>query len=211
MVGSPVPHTTIARRAEHDETVRGSRFLAVVAPVDAVADARRLLAELRRRHPEASHHCSAWRVGAELAFDDDGEPGGTAGRPMSSVLLKRDLDHVAAVCVRWFGGTRLGAGGLVRAYSGATSRALDAAGTRVVHDTVRAVAHAPFPRADALHRLLDGWRHLSKGEPTYDAEGVQVPLRLRADDAAAFERALVDATAGDARLEVEAPSDAGPS
>ena len=184
--------------------MRGSRFLAQVAPVDGETDARRLLDEARAAHPDASHHVSAWRVGEILAAHDDGEPGGTAGRPVLEVVLKRDLDHVAAVCVRWFGGTKLGAGGLVRAYGGTVAKALDAAGTAVVHATLEGLVTAPYARADAVHRLLDDWPELRKGDPRYDAVGLSLPVTLRADRRERLARALADATAGDARLVVDA-------
>lgn len=206
-------HTTIARPAQHEEIVRGSRFLALVAPARSVADGQALLVRARRDHPDASHHCSAWRIGAEMAGSDDGEPGGTAGRPMLNVLLMRDLDHVATVCVRWFGGTKLGAGGLVRAYSGTVAKALDAAGTRTVHDVVSGVVRAPFEHADAIHRLLSGWRHLEGGTPSYDADGARIRVRIRADDGEAFAEAVRDATAGDAAFLPDGASDeaAGPT
>ena len=199
--------TTVARRADATEILRGSRFLAVVARVGDRDGADALVRELRAAHPDASHHCSAWRVGRDMGADDDGEPGGTAGRPMLEVLLKRDLDRVAVVCVRWFGGTKLGAGGLVRAYGGTAAKALDAAGTEVEHATATATVRAPYPRADAVHRLLDAWPELSKGEPAYDAVGLSLAVVVRADRTERLARALADATAGDATLEVdEAPA-----
>jgi len=199
-----VAFTTVARRAEARETIRGSRFLAQVARADDEAAARSLLDAARRAHPDASHHASAWKVGEILAAHDDGEPGGTAGRPILEVLLKRDLDHVAAVCVRWFGGTKLGAGGLVRAYGGTVAKALDAAGTAVVHAAVEGRVTAPYARADAVHRLLDDWPDLRKGAPRYDAVGLSLPVTLRADRRERLARALADATAGDAELVVDA-------
>lgn len=203
MVPSGVPFTTVADRAQAERAVRGSRFLAVVANVADPDAARALVAEARAQHPGASHHCSAWRVGAEMAADDDGEPGGTAGRPMLEVVLKRDLDRVGAVCVRWFGGTKLGAGGLARAYGGTVAQALDLAGATVVHETVTARVVAPYPRVDVLHRLLDGWPELLKGEPVYGPSGVRIPLTVRADHAGALTEAVADATAGDAEVTLD--------
>lgn len=194
-------HRTVARRAEHADEVKGSRFLGVVAPIQDLARAEALVAELRRAHPGASHHCLAARVGAEMRFDDDGEPGGTAGRPMLEVLLKRDLDRVAAVVVRTFGGTKLGAGGLVRAYTAAVSRACDAAGVREVPDLTTVTVRAPFARLDEVHRLLAGWPELAAGAPHYDADGARISVRLRADARAELARALADATRGDAAVE----------
>ena len=206
-----MPFTTVGDRAHVARTVRGSRFLAYVAPVSDADAARALAAEARTRHPDASHHCSAWRVGAEMAADDDGEPGGTAGRPMLEVLLKRDLDRVSAVCVRWFGGTKLGAGGLARAYGGTVAQALDLAGTTVVHETVTATVFVPYPRIDVAHRLLDGWPELRKGEPAYGPAGVRIPVTVRADRAEALVHAIADATAGDARMTLDDEAQGGAS
>ncbi|MDZ7707721.1 MAG: YigZ family protein [Trueperaceae bacterium] len=198
-----MPFTTVADRAQAQRTIRGSRFLAVVASVADPDEAQRLVEEARALHPDASHHCSAWRVGAQMAADDDGEPGGTAGRPMLEVLLKRDLDRVGAVCVRWFGGTKLGAGGLVRAYGGTVAQALDLAGEVIVHETVTARVFAPYPRVDVLHRLLDGWPELRKGEPVYAPSGVHIPVTLRADRSGELSEAIADATAGDAEVTLD--------
>lgn len=109
---------------------RGSRFLAWVfhAPGETSFLAR--AAAIRLEHPKARHHCWAWQIDAAYRFHDDGEPGGTAGRPMLQVLEGSGLQDLAAICVRYFGGVKLGTGGLARAYSGATVRALEAAGRR---------------------------------------------------------------------------------
>lgn len=122
-------HTLKGRYQFEPEPTRGSRFLATVAAVASEDEARSLHAELARMMPDASHHCWAWRI-AQPAIDragDDGEPGGSAGRPILAQLTGRDLVDVAAVVSRWFGGTKLGVGGLVRAYGGAVGQALDRA------------------------------------------------------------------------------------
>lgn len=127
---------------EHED--RGSRFLAWVfhAPDEDAFHAR--LEELRVEHPKARHHCWAWRIGQAYRFQDDGEPGGTAGRPMLQVLEGSGLEDVGAICVRYFGGVKLGTGGLARAYSGATARALDEAGRLEVIPVVRIGLRLPF-------------------------------------------------------------------
>lgn len=109
---------------------RGSRFVAWVffAPNEAAFELE--LERVRQLHPKARHHCWAWRIEGEYRFNDDGEPGGTAGRPMLQVLEGKQMENSGAICVRYFGGVKLGTGGLVRAYGGATARAADAAGVR---------------------------------------------------------------------------------
>lgn len=157
---------------------------------------------MRAAHPDAHHHCSAWRVNGVLAADDDGEPGGTAGRPMLEVLLKRDLDRVAVVCVRWFGGTKLGAGGLIRAYGGTAAKALDAAGERFVPDRVRARALLPYARLDVVHRQLDAWPHVMKSDAIFTASGVELPFVALASDIDALTTHLADVSAGDVTIRV---------
>ncbi|MDD9347796.1 YigZ family protein [Mumia sp.] len=120
-----------AGAAEAAIEVKGSRFLGWVRRVDSEDEARAYVAEARRRFWDARHHCSAFVIGADGALqrsNDDGEPSGTAGAPMLEVLVRREVRDVVAVVTRWFGGTLLGAGGLVRAYSETTAAALDAAG-----------------------------------------------------------------------------------
>jgi|FLOH01.1.fsa_nt_gi uncharacterized YigZ family protein len=123
---------------------RGSRFLTYVfhAPEEAVFQQR--LAELRAEHPKACHHCWAWRIGKAYRFSDDGEPGGTAGRPMLQVLEGSGLEDIGAICVRYFGGTKLGTGGLARAYSAATAQGVQEAGRFEVIPRVCFELELPF-------------------------------------------------------------------
>lgn len=135
---------------------QASRFLAVVARASTVAAAEGFLADLRSEHSDATHHCFAWRVGwppAERA-SDDGEPAGTAGQPILRVLRGAGLTDVVAVVVRWFGGTRLGKGGLARAYAGATLAALATLPTRLEPPRKELRILAPHTRVGAVKRLL---------------------------------------------------------
>jgi uncharacterized YigZ family protein len=115
---------SIARPVQHELVIKKSRFLACVQPVADRAEALRVVAGLRAEHPTAAHVCWALLAGGDSAAVDDGEPGGTAGRPMLHVLRQQDLDGVLASVVRYFGGIKLGAGGLVRAYTDAVAQAL---------------------------------------------------------------------------------------
>lgn len=123
---APGPNVVVETEVKH------SRFLAAVRRVDTADAALAFVDEQRRLYPDARHHCWAFVVGDDPSAraersSDDGEPGGTAGIPMLQVLHHRDLVNVAVVITRWFGGIKLGAGGLVRAYSGAVATALDEA------------------------------------------------------------------------------------
>ena len=104
--------------------IRKSRFIACVQPVADRAAAQTIVAGLRAEHPSAAHVCWALLAGGQSAANDDGEPGGTAGRPMLEVLRRQELEGVLATVVRYFGGVKLGAGGLVRAYTDAVAQAL---------------------------------------------------------------------------------------
>ncbi len=115
---------TIAGPAHSELVIRKSRFLGCVEPVADRAAAQARVAQLRAQHPDAAHVCWALLAGGQSAAVDDGEPGGTAGRPMLDVLRHHDLDGVLATVVRYFGGVKLGAGGLVRAYTDSVAQAL---------------------------------------------------------------------------------------
>lgn len=115
---------TLAHAVHSDLVIKKSRFIGCVEAVADRAQAQAIVAQLRAEHPGAAHVCWALLAGGQSAANDDGEPGGTAGRPMLEVLRRQDLDGVLATVVRYFGGVKLGAGGLVRAYTDAVAQAL---------------------------------------------------------------------------------------
>ena len=110
------PLATLTQRCRHQEDIRKSRFLALAAPVPSIEHALAFVREVST--PEATHNCWAYRIGHDYRFNDDGEPGGTAGRPILQAIDGQRMDGVAVVVTRWYGGIKLGAGGLVRAYGG---------------------------------------------------------------------------------------------
>jgi uncharacterized YigZ family protein len=115
---------TILTAVHHELIIKKSRFLACVQPMADRAGAQQVVARLRAEHPGAAHVCWALLAGGQSAAVDDGEPSGTAGRPMLDVLRHQDLEGVLATVVRYFGGIKLGAGGLVRAYTDSVAQAL---------------------------------------------------------------------------------------
>jgi len=193
-----VAHRTLQRASEHLDIVKGSRFQAWVAPIGDEAEAAAALRRARAARPDAHHLAWAWRLGDVLRWSDDGEPGGTAGRPMLEVVLKRDLDRVVVTVARVFGGVKLGAGGLARAYAGAVARALDAATVVEVPDRRTFTARAPFADADALLRLLAD-PAVAHAPPAFTADGVHVGGSVLAAAAAEFERRAIEATRGRVR------------
>lgn len=115
---------TLPHPVHHELIIKKSRFIACVQPVEGRAQAQSIVQQLWQQHPGAAHVCWALLAGGQSAAVDDGEPSGTAGRPMLDVLRHQDLEGVLATVVRYFGGVKLGAGGLVRAYTDAVAQAL---------------------------------------------------------------------------------------
>lgn len=185
------------RDAEAEIEVRHSRFLCAIRRVDSEGAARAVVAELRQRHWDARHHCSAFVLGPDAGVQrssDDGEPSGTAGAPMLDVLRGAGVSDVVAVVTRWFGGTLLGAGGLVRAYGDSARAGLEAAGTRrrvLVEEHRLVLDHASAARVEAELRA----RGLDVLEVAW-GERVDLVLGVRPDAVAAMEAALAQATQG---------------
>ena len=124
-------YRTVARQAQIELEEKKSRFIAVCQPLATESEANAFVSGIRHQYPDATHHVYAWILGGELnlqRYSDDGEPQGTAGVPVLDVLRKNGIDQAGIVVTRYFGGTQLGAGGLVRAYSRAAAQALEAAG-----------------------------------------------------------------------------------
>lgn len=191
---------TVANETELEEVIKGSRFIGFVSSVQSVEAALAKLEQVRQTYPDATHHPWAYLIGADMRFSDDGEPGGTAGRPMLETLQKRELDRALGVVTRYYGGTKLGAGGLVRAYSGTLAKTLDAARVAQVKPTMTLSVAAPFTDMDAVHRLLDAWRGLRKGEADYTAQGLRLTVTLFCEDKVRLEDELREVTRGSARL-----------
>ncbi|MEJ1092212.1 YigZ family protein [Microbacterium istanbulense] len=166
---------TIAAPVDHELVIKKSRFLTHLAPVSSPDEADAVIAEARRRAWDARHHCSAQVTGLRgdrARSSDDGEPSGTAGMPMLEVLRRRELTDVVAVVTRYFGGVKLGAGGLVRAYSSAVSEALDHAALvdrMLLTEVTLAVPHAEAGRFDNLLREWTSRHGAVLGETVYAA------------------------------------------
>ncbi len=141
-------------RAELKE--KGSRFVALLRPAGDETEAEEALAELRKTYRDATHLCWAWRLGWPPLerSSDAGEPNGTAGLPMLQVLRGAELSNVVAAVARWFGGVKLGKGGLARAYSGAVQAALAELPIEARRPTVRLELEVPFGRLGAVRRLV---------------------------------------------------------
>ncbi|NGN62791.1 YigZ family protein [Streptomyces sp. A7024] len=196
-------YETVAREGVHETEVNRSRFICALAPVATEAEAQDFIARVRKEHPAASHHCTAYVIGADGAIqkgDDDGEPGGTAGLPMLQMLLRREVRNVVAVVTRYFGGTKLGAGGLIRAYGGAVGAALDAVGTVTRQRFRLLTVTVDHQRAGKVENDLRATGRSVRGV-RYGAE-VDIDVALPEPELPAFRAWLADVTAGSARVEL---------
>ncbi|QJP70365.1 IMPACT family protein [Burkholderia glumae] len=187
---------TLAQTCTQEIEIRKSRFIAQAIPV---ADRDAAMAELQRlrdAHPAATHVCWALLAGGQSGMSDDGEPSGTAGRPILEVLRHHDLDGVLAAVIRYYGGVKLGAGGLVRAYTDAIAGALLGAQRVERIALARLAIEIGYPDEARVRR----WIEQSGAELLDSAYGMTVRLvvRLPVTEAAAARETLRDATQGHA-------------
>lgn len=136
---------TVKRAGSHEILIQKSRFITYVDRAESESEAQAFIQSIKKKHYDATHNCSAYMIGDNDEIqkaNDDGEPGGTAGVPMLEVLKMRELKNTVVVVTRYFGGIKLGAGGLIRAYSSATSEGIDAVG--VVKRTLMQVIYATY-------------------------------------------------------------------
>lgn len=182
---------TLAAPATHALEVRHSRFLAHAAPVDAPAAAMAFIA--RASEPDATHNCWAWRIGQEYRSSDDGEPAGTGGRPILATIDGQGCDRVAVVVTRWYGGIKLGAGGLVRAYGGTAAECLRLAERRPLVAMAALELACAFEDLGAVHVALAAHAAEKTGE-RFEADGAHLSLSLPAARVEALQARLRDAT-----------------
>lgn len=195
----PIPAGTVRVTT----TAQNSRFIATAGHTPSVEAAKALIAGVRAEMPDATHHCYAFLVGygasVTAGMSDDGEPAGTAGRPMLAVLRGADLGDVAVVVTRYFGGTLLGTGGLVRAYGDAVKAALEALPRAERVELRELVAHVSYGSYAAARRALEA-EGATVDDEQFGAE-VRIAARVPADAYARAAAALAEATAGQARVE----------
>ena len=187
-----------------EEEIKRSRFITTLNYTPAVEEARAFVGQVRVEFPDASHNCWAYLVGppgssGTVGMSDDGEPHGTAGRPMLGVLLHSGVGDVTAVVTRYFGGTKLGKGGLVRAYSGGVQAVLEKLplADRIVYKRLSVVID--YASVTPFQRLLPECEAEVENE-VYGAD-VEFHLKLPQERVGAFKAALVDLTNGQIIIE----------
>ena len=184
---------TLTAPAKLLQDIRKSRFLANAAPVADPDEAMSFLAAIS--DPLATHNCWAYRIGQQYRFSDDGEPGGTAGRPILQAIEGQGYDRVIVVVTRWYGGIKLGAGGLARAYGGCASECLRLADKTPIIETVDVDIHCEFAELPILHARLSDFA-AEKIVELFVANGADLQLRLPRDQLDAFSAFLRDLTRG---------------
>ena len=196
---------TLLSLAEFTLEVRKSRFLAQAMPVQSAAGALESIVVLG--DASATHNCWAFRVGDIYRFSDDGEPAGTAGRPILAAIDQQGFDQVLVVVTRWYGGINLGAGGLARAYGGSAAECLRIAPSRPLLEMAEAILACDFSLANAVHGLLREAGAEKLGE-SFDEHGLRLRLRLPASMVMGLARRLGDLSRGAATLQrVESASE----
>ena len=184
----------IAAPVHFELIIKKSRFIACVQPMPDRAGAQQVVASLRAEHPGAAHVCWALLAGGQSAAVDDGEPSGTAGRPMLDVLRHQDLDGVLATVVRYFGGVKLGAGGLVRAYTDSVAQALLQAEKVPIIKLTRLRCTAPYAMEGMVRRELDAAG--ARLDEVAHGNDVQLDFSLPVQDAAPLRTKLDNAGHG---------------
>lgn len=184
---------TLAAPHRWEQIIDKSIFIAQAVPVESPEEALAQLAHLR--FPDATHNVWAYRVGQAYRFNDDGEPGGTGGQPVLRAIDGQGLDGVLVMVTRFFGGIKLGTGGLVRAYGGTAAECLRLAARLEIRPTVRFLLSVPFDCTGPIYPLLDRWPLVRDGEE-YTAAGIQISVTMEEGAEAGFAGAVRDASRG---------------
>lgn len=184
---------TLLGLCDYREDIRKSRFVALAAPVASAAEAQAFIAA--HSDASASHNCWAWKVGQHCRFNDDGEPGGTAGRPILAAIEAQDMDQVAVLVIRWYGGIQLGTGGLARAYGGSANKCLQAAPCLELIAREHCRCHCLFAELPLLKARLADLDCLLENQ-AYDATGAELSLALPAQRVAELQELLAGISRG---------------
>lgn len=186
--------------SRYQEEIRKSRFLAQAVPLAHPDDADALLRQLSA--PDATHNCWAWRFGQHYRFNDDGEPSGTAGRPILAAIEHQQFDQVLVVVTRWYGGIQLGTGGLARAYGGCAAKCLQAGDSEPYVPRQRARGHCPYSQLEIFKSRLPDFDAVLEAEE-FDADGAWLTLALPPAQLVAAQELLSNLSRGESSLVVE--------
>lgn len=188
---------TLAAAASYEKLIKHSRFLAQAVPVSSMTEIDAALDRMCR--PQASHHCWAWRLGESYRSSDAGEPAGTAGRPILAAIDGQGLRDVLVVVSRWFGGVKLGSGGLARAYGGTAAECLRLAPRRTLVERADLRLRCAAADLGTVRHLL-GVHEATIEAESWDVEGVELRVQVALAEMVTLRSALVDGTSG--RLQI---------
>ena len=174
---------TLAQETVYEEEIKKSRFIVKAATVSGPDEAFAFLERIRENR--ATHHCWAYKIGQQYRFSDDGEPGGTAGRPILNAIEKQDLDGVMVVVIRYYGGVKLGAGGLARAYGGCSAKCLQGARLKPIVASTEVNLRVGFDFIGSLYPIIDRFR-AEKIDEKYTGNGLEIILKVNRADYPAF-------------------------
>lgn len=186
---------TLAGPGRTEIEIRRSRFVAHATRVDTEADTLAFYESVA--DPAATHNCWAWKIDHRYRFNDDGEPASTAGKPILGAIEGKAVEHAMIVVTRYFGGIKLGVGGLVRAYSGAAARCIDDAGTAEIITRVECEIAADFGWTGEVYAALE-LCHAQKLEEKFDADGIRIRAEIAENAFDGLCAAIRDATRGEA-------------
>lgn len=191
-----------------EETIKKSRFITLLAHTDGVEAARAFVQQVKEAHPDARHHCWAWVAGApndsqQLGFSDDGEPSGTAGKPMLAQLMGANIGEITAVVVRYYGGIMLGTGGLVKAYGGGVQQGLKQLARRRKVPMKRFTLTCDYAQLSDIERLLA--RFDGQLDEVVYLDRIALTLALPYAHIEAFRQTLSDFSRGALSLEPLTP------
>ncbi|HPQ39246.1 MAG TPA: YigZ family protein [bacterium] len=185
---------TIKGISVFEDTIKKSRFVARASRADTPESAVDFLQSVS--DSEASHNCWAYKIEDAYRFSDDGEPGGTAGRPIFTVIEQQEFDHIMVVVTRYFGGIKLGAGGLVRAYAGVAGKCLNHADTHVVRNYSICELSVPFEATGIIYPLLDTHLEVKRLKEHFNAAGICFLLQIPAEFYTDFVERVTNALSG---------------
>jgi uncharacterized YigZ family protein len=185
---------TLSKSATFSQDIKKSRFTALAMPISSEAEAKDWLQA--NSVPDANHNCWAWRIGQTYRFSDDGEPSGTAGKPILQAIDGQEIDRVVVVVTRWFGGILLGSGGLMRAYGGSAASCLRLAEKAEVIATVPVRFHVGFSDLALVKSRLQGFENLTLTAEDFGAEGADLSAELPELNAETIALLIKDITSG---------------
>jgi len=188
---------TLAGPASVEVEIKRSRFIAHAARVDSLADT--LAFYESAADPAATHNCWAWKLDYQYRFNDDGEPASTAGKPILSAIEGKGLDHAMVVVTRYFGGIKLGVGGLVRAYSGTAAKSIDQATITEIQPSLECSIEASFAWTGQVYTAMESCRARKLSEDFRD-DGVKIQVEIPAMEFEKLQLLLRDTTRGEAKV-----------